>query len=60
MNQVLHLKGRFEQAKSKSIPGAPKLPTGKSVEVSKLKELKNKLQELKENGEKHLPRTYTD
>ncbi len=48
MNQVLHLKGRFEQAKSKSIPGAPKLPTGKSVEVSKLKELKNKLQELKE------------
>lgn len=31
MNQVLELKGRFEQKKSTGTPGAPKLPKAASV-----------------------------
>lgn len=47
MNNLLQLKGSFEQASSNSRPGAPNLPAGKSVEVSQLKKLRKNLVELK-------------
>lgn len=47
MNNLLQLKGRFEQASSNSRPGAPNLPAGKFVKVSQLEQLKNNLVELK-------------
>ena len=47
MNNLLQLKGTFEQASSNSKPGAPKLPAGKSVKVSQLEQLKKNLLELK-------------
>ena len=46
MNNLLQLKGSFEQASSPSRPGAPNLPAGKVVNVSKLKELLKNLSEL--------------
>ena len=46
MNSVLQLKGRFEQASSPNRPGAPNLPTGQSVNVSKLENLLKNLIEL--------------
>lgn len=39
MNNILQLKGRFEQRPNASIPGSPKLPKGKSVTSDHLKEL---------------------
>lgn len=48
MNNLLQLKGRFEQASSNSRPGAPKLPVGKSVKVKQLENLLSNLIELKE------------
>ena len=39
MNCILQLKGRFEQRPNGSKPGAPKLPKGKSVKSSHLREL---------------------
>ncbi len=47
MNNLLQLKGTFEQASSSSRPGAPNLPAGKSVKVSHLKQLQKNLIELK-------------
>ena len=47
MNNLLQLKGAFEQASSNSRPGASNLPTGKSVKVSHLKKLQKDLVELK-------------
>ena len=47
MNNLLQLKGTFEQASSNSQPGAPNLPVGKSVKVSQLEQLKRDLVELK-------------
>lgn len=47
MNNLLQLKGTFEQASSNSRPGAPNLPAGKSVKVSQLEQLKRNLVELK-------------
>lgn len=47
MNNLLQLKGTFEQAKSKP-PGPPNLPSGKSIKTSKLNEMKRNLLELKE------------
>jgi len=47
MNNLLQLKGHFEQALSDSKVGAPNLPVGKFVEVSQLEQLQNKLVELK-------------
>ncbi len=47
MNNLLQLKGTFEQASSNSQPGAPNLPAGKSVKVSQLEQLKIDLVELK-------------
>ena len=46
MNNLLQLKGRFEQATSKSRPGSPNLPAGQSVHISKLESLKVNLVEL--------------
>ena len=39
MNSILQLKGRFEHRANRSMSGAPKLPKGKSVTSSHLKEL---------------------
>ena len=47
MNNLLQLKGRFEQAKNNSKQGASKLPAGKFVDVSKLINLRKDLLELK-------------
>lgn len=47
MNNLLQLKGTFEQASSNNSPGPPNLPTGKSVMVSQLEKLKHDLVELK-------------
>lgn len=52
MNNLLQLKGQFEQASSKSRPGPPKLPTGKSVKVTQLEFLLSNLIELKGYWEK--------
>lgn len=47
MNNLLQLKGRFEQSSSPKRPGSPNLPAGQSVSVSKLQDLLKNLQELK-------------
>lgn len=47
MNNLLHLKGTFEQASSNRKPGPPKLPNGKSVKVSQLEKLQKDLMDLK-------------
>ena len=49
MNDLLQLKGIFEQAKSNNKPQAPKLPSGEFIEVtaSKLEKLKIDLLNLK-------------
>jgi Subtilase family. len=47
MNNLLQLKGTFEQASSNSRPGSPNLPSGKSVKISQLKHLQKNLIELK-------------
>lgn len=47
MNNLLQLKGTFEQASSTSRPGAPNLPAGKHVKVSQLEHLKENLLELR-------------
>lgn len=46
MNNLLQLKGRFEQASSPNTPGAPNLPAGKSINVSTLNDLLKNLIEL--------------
>ena len=49
LNNLLQLKGRFEQSSRKNDGfGAPNLPTGQSVNVSKLQELLKNFKELKE------------
>lgn len=58
MNNLLQLKGRFEQAsRSTDGFGAPNLPAGQSVNVSKLQDLLKNLNELKEywRGQSLLP-----
>lgn len=47
MNDLLQLKGTFEQASSNSKPGAPNLPSGKMVKVSQLEKLQKDLVKLK-------------
>jgi len=47
MNNLLQLKGAFVQASSKSRPGSPNLPAGKSVKASQLEILQNNLKELR-------------
>lgn len=46
MNNILQLKGRFEQRPNGSKPGSPKLPKGKSVEAFHLRELANQLDKI--------------
>jgi hypothetical protein len=49
LNNLLQLKGRFEQAsRSADGFGAPNLPAGQSIDVSKLQDLLKNLKELKE------------
>jgi len=58
LNNLLQLKGRFEQAsRSTDGFGAPNLPTGQSINVSKLQDLQKNLKELKEywKGQNLLP-----
>lgn len=47
MNNLLQLKGTFDQASSNSKPGPPNLPSGKYVTVAQLEQLQKKLVELK-------------
>lgn len=46
MNDILQLKGSFEQKSSNGRPGAPKLPKGTSVDSDKLKRLCKDLVEM--------------
>ncbi|WP_304472296.1 hypothetical protein, partial [uncultured Faecalibaculum sp.] len=46
MNNVLQLKGRFEQRPNSSKPGSPKLPKGKSVSSLHLVELSEQLKRI--------------
>lgn len=48
MNNLLHLKGNFEQVASTNRPGSPNLPAGQSVNVTELEGLLTNLSELKE------------
>lgn len=48
MNNILQLKGRFEQRPNGSKPGSPKLPKGKSVSASHLFELTKQLERILE------------
>lgn len=47
MNNLLQLKGTFEQASSNNRPGLPNLPAGKCVSVSKLESLLKNLIDLR-------------
>ena len=47
MNNLLQLKGKFEQISSNNRPGAPKLPTGKAIRVDKLNKLLDNLIDLR-------------
>lgn len=46
MNNILQLKGRFEQRPNGSRPGSPKLPKGKTVSASYLYELAKQLERI--------------
>lgn len=46
MNNILQLKGRFEQRPNASRPGSPKLPKGKNVSASHLYELAKQLERI--------------
>lgn len=48
MNNLLQLKGRFEQAKNASRPGSSKLPSGQHVKIEKLHNLIRDLIRLKQ------------
>lgn len=47
MNNLLQLKGKFEQVKGKNPPGPPKLPKGTSVKAEQLESLLYDLKQLK-------------
>lgn len=57
MNNLLKLKGTFEQKASTNRPGSPNLPANQFIQVSKLKELLKNLKELEEywQGQNILP-----
>jgi hypothetical protein len=46
MNNILQLKGAFQQKSNSSKPGGPQLPVGKSVTSQHLRKLKNELQQI--------------
>lgn len=48
MNDLLQLKGTFEQKSNNSRPGSPELPSEATVKVEHLEKLKNDLEALKE------------
>lgn len=47
MNEILQLKGIFEQKKSENTPGKPNIPVGKFVNIEHLKNLKENLINIK-------------
>lgn len=47
MNQLIELKGRFQQKKNQSRPGTPMLPKGASVSLSHLNQLYDELKQMK-------------
>lgn len=47
MNNLLHLRGKFEQRRSSSRPGAPKLPVNTFVSKKKLKQIIDDLKHMK-------------
>lgn len=53
MNDVLQLKGRFEQVPSQGKPSGAKLPKGSTVKVEHLEKLKEELKNLKSFWEKN-------
>lgn len=53
MNNILQLKGRFEQRPNNSRPGLPKLPKGKTVSASHLYKLTKQLEKILEYWEKN-------
>ncbi len=53
MNNILHLKGRFEQRANTVQIGPPKLPKGKSVSSEHLKALSKQLRDIYNYWEKH-------
>ncbi|HRR36969.1 MAG TPA: serine protease, partial [Clostridia bacterium] len=52
MNEILQLKGRFEQKDSGNRPGHSNIPKNKEVKVSRLIDLKNDLVKVREFWEK--------
>ena len=46
MNNILQLKGRFEQRSNSSKPGLPKLPKGKSISSVHLIDLSRQLRRI--------------
>lgn len=52
MNNILHLKGQFEQNKNPSRPGAPNLPVGKFVKADHLDDLKHQLSSISDYWKK--------
>ena len=48
MNDILQLKGHFEQRRNPNRPGPRNLPAGQTVKVSHLKDLHNQLIDLVE------------
>lgn len=53
MNDLLLLKGKFEQKKNSSQPGSPELPTGKEVSSQHLRELAESLRRACAYWEQH-------
>lgn len=53
MNDILQLKGTFEQKSNSSRPGAPELPAKATVKVEHMKQLKRDLEQLKEYWQKN-------
>lgn len=52
MNDVLHLKGRLEQAKKQGRPGSAKLPAAQSIATPKLEKLRDDLLRFKKDWSK--------
>ena len=52
MNDVLQLKGTFEQKSNSSRPGAPELPAQATVKIEHVRQLKRDLEQLKEYWQK--------
>ena len=53
MNNILQLKGRFEQRPNTSKPGPAVLPKGKSVSASHIRTLKTQLEAILQHWTEH-------